>query len=456
MIRLRALRDRFRGSLFYVPSLFVTMAAALAWGVIRFESGAVSSGGSRGLLLSVTVASARSILGTIAGATITVAGIVFSVTVVSVQLASTQFTPRVLRGFLRDRFQQNIIGIIVGTFTYCTLVLATIRVTGSDSDEAASPSLSVTIAIVLAVASILGIVAFIDHSARSMQVGHIIRRVTAETRERIAVLYVDRSDDDCILDEIPPEPDGEPTVVRAWEDGWIQQLSERVLCEATAPGSYLRVDSGVGAFVVEDTPLVTVWGDDAPDIARMREAFAIGAERTMQQDVMFGIRQLVDIGLRALSTGVNDPTTAYEVIVHLGSILSDVLRRDLPPRVRNDPEGRTLVLSERHDHEAHVKRAFGQLRIAGAGQPAVLIRLLRTLHLLDELMREVGPEDGSRSAAGDLTSRRDAIRRQADLVIATAEHAGYIEADLEEIHREARDLGFLPPGVPATGAGHGD
>ncbi|MBW3619240.1 MAG: DUF2254 domain-containing protein [Actinobacteria bacterium] len=445
MIRIRAIGDRFRGSLFYVPSLFVVLAAALAWGVIRFESGAVSGGGSTRLLLSVTVESARSILGTIAGATITVAGIVFSVTVVSVQLASTQFTPRVLRGFLRDRFQQNIIGIIVGTFTYCTLVLATIRVTGTgDRDEAAAPSLAVTIAIVLAVASILGIVAFIDHSARSMQVGHIIRRVTAETRERIAVLYGD-ADDDEHPDGIPPEPAGEPAVIRAWEDGWIQQLSERVLCGATSPGSYLRVDSGVGAFVVEDTPLVTVWGDDVPDLRRVQEAFVIGAERTMQQDVMFGIRQLVDIGLRALSTGVNDPTTAYEVIVHLGSILSDVLRRDLPPRVRTDVEGRTLVLSGRHDHGAHVERAFGQLRIAGAGQPAVLIRLLRTLYLLDEVMCEAGHQD-----------RRAAIRRQAELVIATAEQAGYIDADLEDIHREARILGFLASEPSARGAGHGD
>lgn len=445
MIKLRAVADHVRGSLFYVPSLFVVLAGALAWGVIRLDGTVLSDGEGAPLLLSVTVESARAILGTIAGATITVAGIVFSVTVVSVQLASSEFSPRVLRGFLRDRFQQNIIGIIVGTFTYCTFVLANIRVSSSGDSDQPVPSLPVTIAIVLAVASILGIVAFIDHSARSMQVGHIIRRVTAETRARIAVLYREPSADVRCSDVPPPEPDGVPHVVRAWEDGWIQQLSEDRLCRAAAPDSYVRIDSGVGAFVVEDTPLVTLWSSDEPDVARIREAFVIGAERTMQQDVMFGIRQLVDIGLRALSTGVNDPTTAYEVIVHLGAILADVLQSELPARVRVDDHGRTLVLTDRHDHAAHVERSFGQLRIAGAGQPAVLIRLLRTLHLLDELMLDLGLED-----------RRAPIRRQARLVVATAEQADYIDEDLEEIRRAADELGLLPYDVPARGAGHGD
>jgi uncharacterized membrane protein len=444
-MRLRAVRDRVRGSLFYVPSLYVVLAVVLAWLVIRVDGQLLDGSDGSRFLLSVTVESGRALLGTIAGATITVAGIVFSVTVIAVQLASSEFSPRVLRNFLRDRFQQNVIGVVVGTFTYCTFVLATIRVTGVGDTDAPRPSLPVTVAIVLAVASILGIVAFIDHSARSMQVGHVIRRVTAETRARIAVLYVDHVHRGEPCDEPPPVPDGDPVVIRAWEMGWIQQLSEAALCGSTAPGSYLRVDSGVGAFVVADTPLVTIWGDPDPDLEGIREAFVLGPERTMQQDVMFGIRQLVDIGLRALSTGVNDPTTAYEVIVHLGAILADVLQTDLPPRVRIDGDGRTLVLSDRHDHEAHVNRAFGQLRIAGAGQPAVLIRLLRTLHLLDELLRDLG-----------LEARSEPIRRQAALVVATAEKQDYVTEDLEDIRRAAARLGLHPTSAPAQGAGHGD
>lgn len=437
LIRARALAERVRGSLFYVPSGYVVAAAGLAWALQLLDPVVVAALPEQAWLFEVTVASARSLLSTIAGATITVAGIVFSVTVVSVQLASSQFSPRVLRGFLRDRLQQNVIGIVVGTFTYCLLVLATTRLTGPDDEGALAPSLPVTVALLLAVVSILAIVAFIDHSARSMQAGEIIRRVTEETRARVARLHPENAHDAAAppTEEVSPPHGVRPEVVRAWRDGWVQQLDPQALLAATAEGSYVRLDTRVGAFVVEDTAVLTVWGEGV-DIERVRAAIQLGNGRTMQQDVLFGIRQLVDVGLRSLSTGVNDPTTADEVIVHLAAVLADVLQRGMPPRVHVH-DGRLLVIAAAFDHADHVHRAFDQLRRAAASQPAVLLRILRTLAQLDALM-----------ADADLQHRRVPLRRQAALVLATAEGHGHLEADLQPLRAAAAALGVDPDDLP--------
>lgn len=434
MIQLRALAERVRGSLFYVPMLFVLAAGILAWGALALDDAFVADLDRLPVLVATTVESARSILSTIAGATITVAGIVFSVTVVAVQLASSQYSPRVLRNFLRDRLAQTVIGVVVGTFTYCMFVLASIRVSGPDAETSVAPSLAVTVAIALAVISILGIVGFIDHSARSMQATVIIERVTAETRRRISRVYIAREEGRPKEPVSPsPPPLGAPRhLVRAWTDGWVQQISPTSILEAAPPGSYVRLDTRVGAYVIPDTPLLTVWGDEEPATDHLHAAFVIGASRTMQQDVPFGIRQLVDIALRALSTGINDPTTAEEVLVHLGSILADLFQHDLPARVHSDDQGRVLAVPDRVDHAELVAAAFDQIRVAAGGQPAVLVKLLDTIGSLDELLVD-----------RDLEHRRPVLRRQAELVVETVEHGDLAPSDRERILASARDLDLL-------------
>ncbi|MBW3619241.1 MAG: DUF2254 domain-containing protein [Actinobacteria bacterium] len=424
MIQLQALAERVRGSLFWVPMLFVAVASALAWLVLRLDVAFVDDLGRTPLLVSTTVDSARSLLSTIAGATITVAGIVFSVTVVSVQLASSQYSPRVLRNFLRDRFQQRVIGVVVATFTYCMFVLASIRLPEPDATVEAAPSLAVTVAIVLAVVSILAIVGFIDHSARSMQAGEIIERVTAETRSRIRSLYLPR-DERRSPEPVSPSPpplDAPKRVLRAWRSGWVQQISTDALLRVAPPGSYLRLDTRVGAYVIEDTPILTVWGHGELDDEPLHQGFVFGRSRTMQQDVAFGIRQLVDIGLRALSTGVNDPTTAHEVIEHLGSLLAELFQHDLPPRIHTDEEGRVLAIPDRPEHADHVDHALDQLRVAAAGQPAVLVDLLATIRSLDELLADLG-----------LDHHRPQLRAHIRLIVEAVEFGSLAPADRHRV-----------------------
>jgi uncharacterized membrane protein len=191
----------------------------------------------------------------------------------------------------------------------------------------------------------------------------------------------------------------------------------------------------VGTFVAEGAPLVTLWpAPDEPDAigARVAGAFGLGRGRTMQQGVLFGIRQLVDIALRALSPGVNDPTTANEVLVSLGSVVGDLLTRDLPPRVERGQEDRVLYRPHDPTHADFVHRAFDQIRIAAASQPHVAVALLHTLERLSDVLERA-----------DLSGRAEPLRRQAELVVATIESAGHLDHDVERVRRVATAAGQL-------------
>lgn len=426
--RLHRFAERARGSLFYLPAGFVVLSLVLA-GVVRVIEKGFQDGGY--VLLSPSADSARIILTTIAGATITVAGIVFSVTLVSLQLAASQFSPRVLQGFLRDRFSQAVIGLVVGTFTYSLVVLTGI----GPSDEDTATQLSVTIAVILAVAAVLAIIAFIDRSARSMQVGQVIQRIAEDTRARIAHLlpYVAGQAPQNPLGEIPL-PEGESYTVRSTRDGWIQSIDEKAFAAAASEGSVLRIDVRVGTFVVDRTPLCTIWPvpDDCDEVAaQTRRAFIVGRERTMWEDVTFGVLQLVDIALRALSTGVNDPTTADDAMGGIGGVLADLLHRDLPPRVRY-VDGRRVYRPHDLVATAYIDLAFEQIRVAGASQPAVCVALLNTLARLQEKL-----------IANDLSARTAPLRRQAELVVASAQETCPVPEDRERVRKAAEDHGLV-------------
>lgn len=435
MLRLRALTQRFRESLFYVPALYVVGAVAVAWATTLADDRWVDTLQGTPLLLPASPTSARAVLATAAAATITVAGIGISITVVAVQLAASQFSPRVLRGFLRDRFSQNVIGLEAGVFTYCLLALAT--TTGPEASATARPNLSLTVAVTLAVVAVVAIVAFIDHSARSMQVGHLMRVIARETRDRVQALFPEGGGEggQGRLGEVSL-PEGPPLEVRAAADGWVQQIAEEGLLEPLPAGSTVRLETRVGGFVVEDGLLATVWPrpEDGEAVAgHLRRSFLLGAGRTMQQEVAFGLRQLTDIALRALSPGVNDPTTAYEALAHTEAILADLLRRDLPPRLRLDATGRRLLRPHDFDHADYVHRFFDQIRVAGASQPAVCTALLKTLARLRETLLHAG-----------LPERTDALLEQARLVVEEAAARDRLPRDVERVRETARRLELLP------------
>jgi uncharacterized membrane protein len=380
-LRLRAVRDRLRESLLFLPALMLLASAAVA--VVL--AGIDSRHQSRPLPWTFTFApgTASTLLGIIAGATITTAGVVFSLLVVSLQLASGQFSPRVLRGFWRDRFGQVLVGLLVSTFVFCVLALAQL-----DPHAERAPALTVMFALLLALASVVFIVVYLDRISRRQYVGNIVARAAGETLRLIDELPYGRHVG-MRVGQAVPAPDvgtmGEPLIIRSPGDGWVQQISRRAVIAGAPAGSVVRLETRVGGYLVRDTPLASIWprpADPAASAALIRAAVILGPARTMQQDIDFGLRQLNDIALRALSPAVNDPTTAIEVVLRIGSIMRPLVLAELPGQSVRDQAGRILLTPFDLDHAEYLGHAFDQLRMYAAAHPQVLTAIARTQRML--------------------------------------------------------------------------
>ncbi len=324
-----------------------------------------------------TPGTASTLLGIVAGAVITTAGVVFSLLVVSLQLASGQFSPRVLRGFWRDRFGQVLVGLLLSTFAFCVLVLARL-----DPNAKRAPALSMMFALLLTLVSVIFIVVYLDRISRQQYVGRIVARIAEETL--------------VLVRELP----------------WVQQISRRAVIAANPPGSIVRLETRVGGYLVRDTPLASVWpppADPAAASMLVRAAVVVGPARTMQQDIDFGLRQLNDIALRALSPAVNDPTTAIEVVLRIGSIMRPLLLADLPAQAHRDGAGRILLTPYDLDHGEYIGHAFDQVRLYAADHPQVLAAIARTLRMLR----------GACMLTGDRQTEIGALDRQIALTVAT-------------------------------------
>lgn len=424
---LAALVERVRSSFFFVPMLFVVGAAVLGQVSLEIDEALSKRDVDLPLTFQATVDSARAVLSAVATATITVAGIAFSVALLVIQLASSQYSPRVVHGLFRDPFTKRVMGIVVGTFTFCLVVLRSVHEAVDAGGEPLVPTLSVAIALLLGITAILAIIAFINHNAHSMDVSELLHGVTTESLDAVALRWPESSDGGTEVDERPP--DGEGFLVAFERHGWMQQVDGERLLAVAPPGGTVRLEIAVGRYAVPGTPLCTIWptpreGDRRHVERAARAAVLVGRSRTMQQDSSYGIRQLVDVALRALSTGVNDPTTAQDAIFHMAAVLQEMLRRSGPPRATQGEEGRRLLRPEAQTHAGAVALGFDELRQAAKDKPAVCIYLLEALHLLCEsLPPGAGPE-----VSGPL-------RQQARLILDGAEAADLLPHDLQRVRR---------------------
>lgn len=358
---------------------------------------------------SFSPGTASTLLGTIAGATITTAGVVFSLLVVSLQLASGQFSPRVLRGFRRDPFGQVLVGLLLSTFAFSVLALARL-----DPNAQRAPALTVMFALLLALASVIFIVIYLDRISRQQYVGNIVEHVAGETLHLIHELPYGPHVGMRVGEALPApvvETMGEPFIVRSPGDGWVQQISRRAVIGAAPAGSVVRLETRVGAYLVRDTPVASIWPrptDPAAAATLIRAAVILGPARTMQQDIDFGLRQLNDIALRALSPAVNDPTTAIEVILRIGSIMRPLTLAELPAQSVRDQAGRVLLTPFDLDHVEYIGHAFDQLRIYAAAHPQVLMTMARTQRMLR----------GACQLSGGRVEIITALDRQLELIVA--------------------------------------
>jgi uncharacterized membrane protein len=424
----RNLVQRIRESLFTIPAVVVLASAGAARLTISLDGS--DALGDVPLLLSATVGGGRAITAAIAGATITVTAIVVSIMALTSQIAASHYSPRAVSGFLDDRFQQLVIGLVAGTFTFSVLVLASLG-RASASGLEATPSASVTLTVVLGVTAVVSIVAYIDHSLEEMRIDAVVPRIAADT---VAAIHRQRRSSDNDLDD-RTAPEGEPVRVIATRGGWVRSIDGTDLAAALPPGASGRVQVRVGEAVSVGDLLLTVWpagdGDGWEPPRRLERTIRTARDRSLAADPSYGVRQLVDIGLRALSPGVNDPTTAVDVIQHLKLPIRAILTLDPPSRIIIGPDGQRLFLTEAPSRSDHVHAAFSEIRLASASQPSVVHALIEILaDLIDELEH------------ADLASRTSALREEARLVVAGAKGAGLPEPDLARTLHAVGRLGL--------------
>ncbi len=425
-LRLSSLIEQFRSSLFFVPMLAVVAATVAGFAGLEVDRRTESAADHLPLGFNSTVESARTLLGIIAGATISFAGIAFSVSLLVIQLASSQYSPRVVHTLFRDPFNKRVMALVVGTFTYCIVVLRSVRSALDDGREPVIPNFSVAVAVLLGIATILAIVAFINHSAHAMDISQILERIRRDTTEQIRAEWTSACPDDASSSpsSMPPAGDSS-TVIRADRSGWVQQVDVTGLLAGLPDGTTAHVETYAGRYSIERTPLVTLSPaiDGAEVESFVRASFVIGDTRTMQQDVTYGLRQLVDVAVKALSPGINDPTTAQDAIFHAAAVLAELLRHDPPPAVRLDGS-RRVVLRQLPTFGDLVGLAFDETRRAGALHPTVCLYLLATIDSLIEALEADG-----------LAHRTTELRHQARLVAEGCGRADVPHDDISQVRR---------------------
>ncbi|QDG52550.1 DUF2254 domain-containing protein [Persicimonas caeni] len=331
---------------------------------------------------------ARVILGTIAGAMATVVGIAFSITIVVLQLAAGQYSPRVITTFRRDRGQQVVLGTYLATFIYALLVVR--QVEGPfEGDDAFIPGLSMLVALGLAVLCLGMLVYFVHHTSEQLRVSDISRRIHEDLLDIGEHLYpegIGESHESELEDrDLVAQLKGSErpsALIRSSESGYLRQVdTDQVESLADDSVEAIRICPRIGEFVVKRGPLVELYFDselscdDFEDLEKdARSAFLIGPRPTVAQNPELGIQQLVDIALRALSPGINDPTTAEQVLAQLGDWIARLAHQDFPREVRL-VNGRTVV-APRPSFEDHLREAFEQIRRVAAPQVHVLHSLL--------------------------------------------------------------------------------
>lgn len=409
-----------------MPSLIVAISIGLAAAAINVDSAIESEILARWpRLFGVGAEGARQMLSTIASSMMTVVGITFSMTLVTLALASSQYTSRVLGSFMRSRTTQVVLGVFAGIFTYCLIVLRTIRDNG---ETAFVPGLAVFLGVVLALAGIGVLILFIHHIATSIQASNIIYSVAEETIAAIKRVFPEQQTSNLSEEE---EKRRRHLLIEAnhWEDiyaersGYIQTIDYEALRDLAGKRStIIKINHGIGGFVVKGmavASLVRQASLEEKTLHKVRSFYSIGSRRTVEQDPDFGIRQIVDIAVKALSPGVNDTTTAVTCINYLTSILCDLVSRSFPPQIHYDEEEPRLI-SVQATFESLLGASFDEIRCNASGNTRVIVFMLDALQLI-----------GTRTFT---VPRREALREQAKRIAELADRSVESPTDLATIH----------------------
>jgi uncharacterized membrane protein len=387
--------DVLRTNLWLVPAVGVVIAALLFTGTYALDRGVYDGDFPvPGWAISGSADAARQILTAIAVAIITVVGVVFSIVIVAMTLTSTQFGPRMLRNFIRDRGTQLTLGTFVATFVYAVLALGSI---GQGPHGEFVPHISITVTLVLMVADLAVLIYFLHHIAVQIQLPQVIAGIAGDLAQAIELQAGDPAvgaGAAQLAALLIADMDGPGGDVAAPRSGYLQYIRHPTLVRiATELDAVIHLRYRPGHFLVQGHQYATVWPASAADqVAReLARAHATGPYRILAQDVSFGIDQLVEIAIRALSTAVNDTFTALTCTDWIADSLCKVTGHWQPTHVYRDARGAVRLIATQATYERLVQRAFEKIRQAGHGMPAVLIRQLDALAKIME--RVTAPED---------------------------------------------------------------
>lgn len=420
----RSRREALRTTLWLVPTAMIVLVTALfaiTYTIDRSASAGalklpdfVSSGGAD---------AARQVLIAIAAAVITVAGVVFSITILVLQLASQQFGPRMLRNFIRDFGTQVSLGAFVATFVYSTLALAAVQ---SSPSPVFVPHLTITVALGLMLVNLGVLIYFIHHVATSIQLTTVVSSIACDFRETLAAMQADAKR---MQRNVPagsardrPPADGRGAPVVAGISGFLQAIGhERLVTIAASSNAVITLIRRPGHFIAQGETLGLVFpAEAAPAVSEALErSHIVGPNRTLTQDLGFAIDQLVEIALRALSPAVNDTFTALNCIDWLGDCLCRAMAEPLPDGIYRDRRGIVRLVEPVMTMERLVKGATDKIRQAGTGMPAIYIR---QLHNFSKIM-----------AAARTLEQREIVLQHAALILQASEDTVPEAADRRDV-----------------------
>lgn len=410
--------SRLRSTYWFVPSIITLLSTALGAVLIDLDAQYPDAIAGLGWLYRGGADGARSLLSAVAGSMVTVVSVTFSVTVVALTVSADHFGPRLLNNFMRDNASQAVLGTFIGTFSYCVLVLRTVR--GEDGNAAAFvPQLAVTGGVVLTLVSVATLIYFVHHVSTSLQVSRIAESVATDLERAFARLYPQRIGEAGEAEMARPVPRGaRPSISGA--SGYVQAVdADKIVRWASRHDAVVWVLASPGAFVTAGARLAMV--DPAPDdhaLSSLRDAFVLGNDRTSDQDAGFAVQQLVEVALRALSPGMNEPFTAITCIDRLGQGLAILAERAIPSSRRHDSEGRLRVVAVAPSFPDMLYAAFGLLRGHVGQNVAVAERLLDTMAMLagrvsrdeDRVALSSEIEETHRAAQRDIDAQSDRVR----------------------------------------------
>lgn len=424
--------NELKNTFWFMPIFLIGIAIFLALGFLYFDNQVtIKPEGITAFLFTGSAKAAYDILSTISGAMIGVAGTVFSITLVALTLASSQFGPRLIRNFMYDRINQVVLGSYAATYVYCLIILNSIK----DNDQISFiPSFSILFALLATVINIILLVVFFHHITINIQADNVIAEVSNSLSTSLTEIFPNEIDEEKSLrpdEEAKGEIEGyaHHQCLLASDHGYIRYVDLESLIELGKKHEVVvELFFRPGDFLVENQELGRIHGQKLLDdniLDNFKSQFIFGKSRTKEQDIEHSIHQLVEIASRALSPGINDPFTAISCINNLTSVMCYLAKAKFPSSCRFDESGQLRLITKVLTFDGILGAGFNQLRQYSRGNPSVAIRIMEALQTIFEF-------------AHQSDFHKEAIRRHARMVLNMAEATFQEENDLSDLKKRSR------------------